>query len=384
MSGIRDAAAIVGVGMTELSRDSGTSVSDLALRAILAALDDAGLSPAEVDGIVTYRVRDSVEALEAAAGLGIPVVRWYQEIETGGPGGTSAVFEAALAIAAGLVRTVVVFRAMNGRSGIRMGRWGTTERASDWRQWALPYGYMSPPQFFAMWARRHMAVYGTTSRQLGAVAVCMRDNAQRNPRAMFFGRPITIEDHQASRMITDPFRLLDCCLETDGAAAVVVTAADRARDCRHRPVWVAGAANGAGPSPMHPFLDWPDHTAMFPAYLADAAFAMAGLERADIDLGLIYDGFTFAVISQLEDLGFVEKGEGGPFVEAGEIRPGGRLPVNPNGGLLSEGYMHGLNNLIEGVVQLRGEAGERQVPGAEVAVATAGEGARGSVMLLHR
>jgi acetyl-CoA acetyltransferase len=369
--------------MTELSRSSGTSVYDLALRAILAALDDAGLGPGEVDGIVSYRVRDSVEALEAAAGLGLPVVRWYQEIETGGPGGTSGVFEAALGIAAGLAQTVVVFRAMNGRSGIRMGRWGTTEQASDWRQWALPYGYMSPPQFFAMWARRHMAVYGTTSRQLGAVAVTMRDNAQRNPRAMFYGKPITIEDHQASRMITDPFRLLDCCLETDGAAAVVLTTPERARDLRHRPVWVAGAANGAGPSPMHPFLDWPDHSTMFPAYLADAAFRMAGLERSDVDLGLIYDGFTFAVISQLEDLGFVAKGEGGPFVAAGEIGPRGRLPVNPNGGLLSEGYMHGLNNLVEGVVQLRGEAGERQVEGAEVAVVTGGEGARGSVMLLH-
>lgn len=383
MIGIRDAVAIVGVGMTELSPGSGTSVYDLALRAILTALDDAGLTPGEVDGIVSYRVRDSVEALEAAAGLGMPVVRWYQEIETGGPGGTSAVFEAALAIAAGLARTVVVFRAMNGRSGVRMGRWGTTEQARDWRQWALPYGYMSPPQFFAMWARRHMAVYGTTSRQLGSVAVAMRDNAQRNPRAMFYGRPITLEDHQASRMITDPFRLLDCCLETDGAAAVVLTAAERARDMRHPPVWVAGAANGAGPSPMHPFLDWPDHTAMYPAYLADDAFQMAGLERSDVDLGLIYDGFTFAVISQLEDLGFVAKGEGGPFVEAGGIRPGGRLPVNPNGGLLSEGYMHGLNNLIEGVVQLRGEAGERQIPDVEVAVATGGEGARGSIMLLH-
>jgi acetyl-CoA acetyltransferase len=383
VSGIRDAAAIVGVGMTELTRDSGTSVYDLALGAILAALDDAGLSPSDVDGIVGYRVRDSIEALEAASGLGIPVVRWYQEIETGGPGGTSAVFEAALGIAAGLAHTVIVFRAMNGRSGIRMGRWGTTEEASDWRQWALPYGYMSPPQFFAMWARRHMAVYGTTSRQLGAVAVTLRENAQRNPRAMFYGKPMTIEDHQASRMITDPFRLLDCCLETDGAAAVVLTSAERARDLRHPPVWVGGAANGAGPSPMHPFLDWPDHTRMFPAYLADAAFDMAGLERADVDLGMIYDGFTFAVISQLEDLALVGKGEGGPFVESGAIRRDGSLPVNPNGGLLSEGYMHGLNNLVEGVVQLRGEAGDRQIEGAEVAVVTGGEGARGSVMLLH-
>jgi acetyl-CoA acetyltransferase len=242
---------------------------------------------------------------------------------------------------------------------------------------------MSPPQFFAMWAQRHMAVYGTTSRQLGAVAVTMRDHAQSNPAAMFYRKPITIEDHQRSRMITEPFRLLDCCLETDGAAAVVLTRASLAASCRHRPVLIGGAVNGAGPSPMHPFMDWPDHTTMYPAYMADECFAMAGLERSDVDLAMIYDGFTFAVISQLEDLGFVAKGEGGPFVESGAIRRGGALPVNPNGGLLSEGYMHGLNNLIEGVVQLRGEAGERQVD-CEVAVVTGGEGARGSVLLMHR
>jgi acetyl-CoA acetyltransferase len=380
---LRDAAAITGIGITDLTRNSGTSVYDLALQASLAALDDAGLSPGALDGIVTFQVHDSVSALDVAAGIGMPVVRWYQEIETGGPGGTSAVGEAALAIAAGLARHVLVFRAMNGRSGVRMGRWGTDEMASDWRQWALPYGFMSPPQFFAMWARRHMAVYGTTSRQLGAVAVTMREHAQLNPRAMFNGKPMTIEDHQASRMITDPFRLLDCCLETDGAAAVLLSAAGLASDLKRPPVFVSGFANGAGPSPMHPFMDWPDHTAMFPAYLADAAFEMAGVDRSEVDLFQIYDGFTFAVISQLEDLGFVAKGDGGPFVEGGGIRLDGRMPVNPNGGLLSEGYMHGLNNLIEGVRQLRGEAVGRQVA-CELAVVTGGEGARGSVMLLRK
>jgi acetyl-CoA acetyltransferase len=213
--------------------------------------------------------------------------------------------------------------------------------------------------------------------------VAMREHAQLNSRAIFHGKVMTIEDHQVSRMITDPFRLLDCCLETDGAAAVLLSAADLASDFKHRPVYVSGLANGAGPSPMHPFMDWPDHTTMFPAYLADGAFAMAGLDRSDVDLFQIYDGFTFAVISQLEDLGFLVKGEGGPFVESGGIKLGGRMPVNPNGGLLSEGYMHGLNNLIEGVRQLRGEAQGRQVD-CEVAIVTGGEGARGSVMLLRR
>jgi acetyl-CoA acetyltransferase len=212
----------------------------------------------------------------------------------------------------------------------------------------------------------------------------MRDNAQRNPAAYFHGRPITLADHQSSRMISSPFRLLDCCLETDGAAAVVVTAADRADGLARAAVTIGGFVNGAGPSPMHPFLDWPDHTVMFPRYLAPTLYTMAGLGPGDVDVGMIYDGFTFAVIAQLEDLGFVDKGDGGPFVADGHIARGGTLPVNPNGGLLSEGYVHGLNNLIEGVRQLRGEAGPRQVVDAEVALVTGGEGARGGILMLHR
>ena len=381
---LRDRAAIVGIGMTEISRCSGTTTLDMGVRACMAALRDAGLGPRDVDGVVTYQVRDSASALEIAAALGLGPVRWYNELEQGGPGGTSAVSEAALAVATGLAETLLVVRSMNGRSGVRMGHWGADMAADDWRQWTLPYGYTGPPQYFALWARRHMAVYGTTSEQLGAVAVTMRANAQRNPAALFHGKPITLEDHQRSRMITTPFRLLDCCLETDAAAAVVVTTAERARDLPHRPVLISGFSSGTGPSPSHPFLDWPDHATMYPAYLSEAAYRMAGLGPGDVDVAMIYDAFTIAVICQLEDLGFVPKGQGGPFVEAGGIAHDGSLPVNPNGGLLSEGYVHGLNNLVEGVRQLRGAAGERQVAGAEVALVTGGEGSRGSIMLLRR
>jgi acetyl-CoA acetyltransferase len=380
---VRDAVCVVGVGMTEILRDSGSTPLEMAVGAARRALDDAGLTPQELDGVATFQLGDSIPAVDVAAQLGLPLVRWYSEQQMGGPGGTFAVCEAALAIAAGLADTVLVFRSMNGRSGLRMGNYGALEGAAGFRQWTLPFGYTGPPQFYGMWAQRHMAQFGTTSEQFGAVAVTMREHAQLNPAAFFQGQPMTLEDHQRSRMISSPFRLLDCCLESDAAAAIVVTRSDRAADCRHPPVYIGGFANGAGPSPAQPGFDWPDLTTMYPAYLADAAFAMAGVGRADVDVAMIYDAFTFAVIAQLEDLGFVDKGDGGPFVEEGNIRLGGSLPVNPNGGLLSEGYVHGLNNLIEGVRQLRGAADARQVPGAEVAVVTASEGARGGVMILH-
>ncbi|HEX3804344.1 MAG TPA: hypothetical protein VHV75_16030 [Solirubrobacteraceae bacterium] len=379
----RDKASIVGVGMTPIVRRSDKSTLEMAVEASLAALDDAGLSPHDVDGFVTFQLGDSIPALAVAAALGVPVVRWYSELQMGGPGAALGIADAALAIAGGAANTVLVFRSMSGRSGVRMGRYGADGGAGDYRQWILPYGFTGPPQVYALWARRHMHEFGTTVEHLGAVAVAMREHAQLNPDAYFFGKPITLADHQASRMVSSPFRLLDCCLENDAAGAVVITRADRASACAHPPVHIGGFAAGAGPAPAMPSLEWPDFTKMYSAYLADAAFAMAGLERSDVDLALLYDAFTLAVIVQLEDLGFVDRGDGGPFVAEGNIALNGRLPVNPNGGLLSEGYIHGMNNLIEGVRQLRGEAGHRQIPGAEVAVVTASEGPRGGVTLLH-
>jgi acetyl-CoA acetyltransferase len=379
----RDKACVVGVGMTPISRDSGKSTLQMAVDAALAALDDAGLQVHDLDAVVTYQLGDSVLGLDVAAALGVPLIRYYAELHMGGPAATLGIATAALAIAGGSANNVLVFRSMNGRTGARMGRYGGDAGAGDYRQWILPYGFTGPPQVYAMWARRHMHEYGTTSKQLGQVAVTLRENAQLNPAAYFHGKPITLEDHQSSRMVSSPFRLLDCCLENDVAAAVIVSRADRASSCAHPPVYIGGFAGGAGPAPAMPSLEWPDFTNMYGAYLANDAFAMAGLERSDVDVALLYDAFTYAVISHLEDLGFVGRGEGGPFVEDGNIALGGALPVNPNGGLLSEGYVHGMNNFIEAVRQLRGQAGARQVAGAEVAVVTGSEGPRGGVILLH-
>ena len=381
---MRDATAVVGIGITPFYRNSGTTVLDLASQACLAAIQDAGLTPADIDGVICYHERDSVSTLDVAQALGIGQLNWYNDNEQGGPGTTSTVAEAAMAVASGAAKAVVVYRAMNGRSGVRMGQFGAGEPARGMQQWTLPYGFTAPAQIFSMWATRHMATYGTTSEHLGHVSVTFREHAQMNPAAIFYGKPITLEDHQNSRMITTPYRLLDCCLETDGAAAVVVTSAERARDLKHDPVYIGGFSYGAGPNAGLPFTNWPDFTAMFPKYIADDAFRMAGMDRSDVDFAEIYDAFTFGVICQLEDLGFCAKGEGGPFVAEGNIKLGGKLPCNPNGGLLSEAYVHGMNNMVEAIRQLRHEAGDRQVKDAEVGLVTGFGGAIGSVMLLHR
>jgi acetyl-CoA acetyltransferase len=236
-----------------------------------------------------------------------------------------------------------------------------------------------------MWCRRHMVRYGTTSEQLGHVAVEFRKNAARNERAMK-RQPITLADHQASRMIVDPFHLLDICLESDGACAVLVTSAERARDLRHKPVYIMGAAYGGGPNQGDDLFDairWPDHTQNFTKYIADELWSSAEVSPDDVDVAEIYDCFTYTVIMGLEGLGFCPPGEGGRFVEDGGIAFESKLPVNTHGGLLSEAYIHGFNHVFEAVEQLRGTAGPRQVADAEIALTTAGAMTCGSALVLR-
>jgi acetyl-CoA acetyltransferase len=384
----RDKAAIAGVGYTPFSRDSGVSTLTLAVEAILAALDDAGLQVDDVDALATHRVGDSTPPWVVAPALGVPEVTWYLDQFGGGSVSHSVVGQAAMAVAAGVAETVVCYRAINARSEFRMGgtRGGPEVQAganSAARapapafdvQYQAPYGYVAPAQQFAMAARTHMIRYGTTHEQFGHVAVGQRAHAARNERALKRA-PITLDDYLASRWIAEPFRLLDCCLETDGGCAVVVTSAERARDLRRPPVLISGAVwgggdsffSGAGPA------GGTDFTVSEAARIAPRLYAMAGVGPADIDVAEIYDCFTYSVIVQLEDYGFCAKGEGGPYVESGATRLGGTMPVNTHGGFLSEGYVHGINHIAEAVSQLRGAAGERQVPGAEVALSTAQPG----------
>jgi len=371
MSSLRDQTAIAGIGYTEFSKNSGVSTLTLGLRAIMAALEDAGLQPSDVDGLATFRVGDSVLPMLLAQSLGIKDLHYYLDQFGGGSSSHSIVGQAALAVHAGIAETVVCYRALNARSEFRMGGTGRPLVDAVETQYQAPYGYFTPPQQYAMAARAHMSKYGTTEEQFGRVAVSQRANAVKNDRALM-RTPMTLDDYLASRWVVEPFRLFDCCLETDGAVALVVTSKERARDLRRTPVLIRGAAWGSGQTLYS--NEQPDPTQTAAVAMAPRLFEMAGVGVSDFDLLELYDCFTYSVLVQLEDYGFCKKGESGPYVETGATALTGSLPVNTHGGFLSEGYVHGLNHVTEAVSQLRHDAGDRQVQGAELALSTAQPG----------
>jgi acetyl-CoA acetyltransferase len=365
----RGQSAIVGIGCTEYTRDSGVSVFNLAAEAIKHAVADAGLTIADIDGLVTFGPNDSIPPNTLAQGLGIKSMSFFLDHFLGGSVSISTVGQAALAVSAGVADCVVVYRSLNGRSELRMNGSGAPRMRQPWD---MPYkinsGYIAPSQEIAMAARAHMLRYGTTSEDLGRIAILSRTNALDNPRAMMHD-PMTMEQYLESRWIVDPFRKYDCCLETDGAAAVVIVAADRAKELPHRPVLVQGAAWGGGitivNNGFHDIAESPAKP------LGERLFASAGMGPADIDFAELYDCFTYSVLSQLEGYGFAEPGEVPAMLAEGAFdRRGGRLPVNTHGGLLSEAYIHGINHVYEAVEQIRGDAGVRQVERHDVALVT--------------
>jgi acetyl-CoA acetyltransferase len=301
-------------------------------------------------------------------------VKFAARPEMGGASPTASIQLAAAALNAGLCNYVLCIVGRNQKSGERIGG-GMATVAPQFRvvgEHEMPFGVMIPAQWYAPMARRHMHQYGTTFEHLAAVAVTTRYHASLNDNAMM-REPISVEDHHNSRWVVDPFRLLDCCLETDGVAAIVLARADRAKDMKQRPVHVMGVAEGHPDSPMS-ITQRPDMTIFGVAKAAPRAFAMAGVTPDDVDVAELYDCFTPTVLLQLEDYGFCDKGEGGPFVESGAVALGGSLPVNTHGGFLNEGYVHGMNTLAEAVAQIRGTAGPRQVEGARVALSTGADG----------
>ena len=379
---MREKAAITGVGETVYSRESGRSVVSLQLEASLRAIEDAGLRPSDIDGVIPYG--SAVVAEELVTNFGIGDLRFSATTPLGGASCVAAVQCATAAIAAGICNHVLI---PVGRNGASQGRIGArVQQMPQFRlvgEFEMPLGAIAPAQLYAPMARRHMELYGTTSCQLGEIAVSTRANAILNGNAIMT-KPISIEDHQASRMISDPLRLLDCSLESDGACAIVVSGIERARGLRRTPVMVMGIAEGHPDSPSV-ITQRPDITRLGLAKAAARAFDMAGVTHADIDVAEIYDCFTYIVLCQLEDLGFCKKGEGGPFVESGAIRLGGKLPVNTHGGLLSQAHMVGMNHITELVRQLRGEAEKAQVAGAEVGLVTGyGDMGDGSVAIMRR
>jgi acetyl-CoA acetyltransferase len=365
----RSQAAIAGIGCTEFSKDSGVSVFALAARAVKAAVHDAGLELKDVDGLATFGPNDSVAPNLLAPALGIRSMNWYVDQFLGGSVSMSIIGQAALAVSAGVADCVVCYRALNGRSGSRMNGSGAFVQRPPWdMQYRASTGYIVPAQEIAMAARAHMLRYGTTSEDLGRMAVLCRNHALDNDRAMM-RRPLSLEDYLNSRWIVDPFRLYDCCLETDGAVAAVMVSADRAKDLAHRPVLVKGAAWGSGVNIINN-----GHTdlAESPAKLiADKLYRSAGIGPADVDFAELYDCFTYTLLSQIEGYGLCEAGAvPARAVEGMFDRDGGSLPINTAGGLLSEGYLHGMNHVFEAVEQIRGDAGKRQIERHDTALVT--------------
>ena len=371
---------IVGVGETAYSRNSGRTTHALAVEAVQRAAGDAGLATNEIDGLMCYHENDSVQPYFVATDLGAKL-SYYMDTPGGGNATEALIGTAAAVIDAGLANVVGIYRSLNARSGLRIGGTGggftSARKGSGEAQFWLPFGHSSAPATYALFAHAHMHRYGTTKAQLGAVAVNARRNADLNPKAVLRGS-LTLEDYFAARPVVDPFNVMDCCLETDGACALIVTSAERAKTLRQRPIYVSGVV-GRACAPLARWLwaqedplDWPGREA------GDRVFDMAGVTRRDIDVAAIYDCFSFTVINELENLGFCGKGEGGAFVEEGRIGLEGDLPLNLNGGLLAEAYANGMNNVVELVRQLRGTAdddrgdsGSRQKPGAEIALSAA-------------
>ncbi len=380
---LRNKAAVVGIGETAYVRGSGKTDFQLQVEALLIAAEDAGISPKHIDGIIPCGIT-AAPAEDLIANLGLPDLRFSGLTPLGGASPVAAVQSAAAMVTAGVCNHVLITAGRNGYSGARAGvRIHDMPQFHFVTEFELAMGAVAPAQLYAPMARRHMELYGTTSAQLGEIAVTMREHALLNGNAIM-RKPMTLADHQTSRMIADPFRLFDCSIESDGGAAIIVSTSERARDLRQKRVEVMGVAIGQTHSPGS-ITQRDDMTTLGIAKAAPRAFGMAGVTQADIDVAEIYDCFTYIVLCQLEDMGFCKKGEGGAFVEGGRLRLGGKLPTNTHGGLLSQAHMLGMNHVIELVRQLRGTAGRAQVAGAGVGLATGyGDMGDGAIVIMGR
>jgi len=389
-SSIASRAAIAGIGQTRFAKSLGRSEYDMAVEAIWSACDDAGVSPRDIDGLVRFDM-EQIDEEQLLAAMGFPLIRWYAGTPFGGGGSASVLVLAATAIAAGMADTVLVYRSRArgrrssyGKHPHQGGRYWEKlpTELPGLNQWHVPQGLVSAFQEMAMISMRHRIDFGTTDDQYADVAIAFREHARRNPNAVM-QTPMTREDHHASRMISEPLRLFDCNIETDGACAMIVTSTERARDLRHPPAVIRAGAMAAGSHHIRlsnlfarPFEE------ESPTRVARQLFRMAGCSPTDVDVAFFYDFFTSLVIIALEQYGFCGRGEGGPFVQDGGLAwPHGRLVCNTNGGQLSEAFIHGFNNSLEAVRQIRGTS-TAQVDGARlVLVAGANTDPTGAVLL---
>ena len=384
---LKDRAAIVGIGATEFSKQSGRSELRLAVEATVAALDDAGLQPSDVDGMVTY-TQDTNPEIEIARNVGIGELSFFSRIHHGGGAACGTIQQAVMAVATGVAEVVVCYRAFNERSGNRFGagvqnRPAMANAENAHFSWYAPFGLLTPAQWVAMFATRYMHEFGAASEDFGRVAVADRRHAATNPKAWFYEKPITIEDHQQSRWIVEPLHLLDCCQESDGAQAIVVTSVERARDLAHPAAVINSAAQGAGENQDMMTSYYRDSITGLPemGLVARQLWNTTGLGPDDIQTAVIYDHFTPLVLPQLEEFGFCARGEAKEFLRDENVELGGRLPINTHGGQLGEAYIHGMNGIAEGVRQVRGTS-VNQVDGVEHVLVTAGTGVPTSALVL--
>jgi acetyl-CoA acetyltransferase len=369
-------AAIAGIGQTEFSKNSGRSTMRLAAEASIAAIRDAGLTPADIDGMVTFTI-DENDELTLMRYIGTPDLRFTARTPGGGGLSAATIQLAAAAVISGAATAVLVYRAFNERSATRFGQPSAgTQSASipPKLKWALPFGADTPAKFYALWYQRYMHAYGVSNADFGRYSVVARKHAATNPNAWFYQRPITLADHQNSRWIVAPvLRLLDCCQESDGGVAFVVTTAERARHLRQPTVRVLAAEQSHQVGGDELLDYYRGDRATFPEAdeLGARLYRSTGLRPSDIDVALLYENFSPVVFLQLESFGFCGRGEAKDFIADGQIELGGTIPVNTNGGLLGEGYIHGMNNILEGVRQVRGNAAN-QVEHVEHVLVSAG------------
>lgn len=385
MGNLKDKYAIVGIGETKFGKLPHMSSLALNLEASKKAIENAGLATSDIDGVISqspYSEPNFMISLLIAQYLGISPLRYSATLDVGGAAPIIMAQHAAMAIEAGMCKAVICTFGENGRTVNPSYLIGRLKFGGE--EFQLPYGAYGAPVGYAIAARRHMHEYGTTSEQLGWIAVITRKHACMNPSAAL-REPITIEDHQNSRWVVEPLRILDCCLVSDAGGAYVVTSAERAKDLWHHPIYIMGMGQ-AHPHKDH--IEAATLTTMGAKLSGETAFKMAGITVKNVDVAEIYDCFTYTTLISLEGYGFCKIGEGGPYVEGGKrIEIGGDgVPVNTHGGLLSQAYLGGMLHITEAVMQLRGDAGERQVKDARIALVSGNGGilASHSTLILRK
>ena len=380
-------AAIVGIGQTEFSKNSGRSELQLACEAVNAAILDAGLTPGDIDGMTTFTL-DATDEIEIARAVGMGELTFFSRTPHGGGAAVGIVHQAAMAVATGSATYVVCYRALNGRSGQRYSEGVSgdliTSDAIHW-SWYMPWGLMTPASWVAMFTQRYMHETGCKSTDLAQVSISTRNHAMANPAAFFYGKELTLEAHQSSRMIADPLRLFDCCQETDGGCACIITTVERARDLAAGGAVIRGIAQSAGAEQEVMTSFYRDHMAGIPEMdsVAEQVYRMSGLGPDDLEAAIIYDAFSSIVLMQLESFGLCDRGEAKDFVQDGALGIGGRLPSNTHGGQLSEAYIHGMNGVNEGVRLIRGTS-VNQPAKNDCVLVTAGIGVPTSAMILGK